>query len=85
MKRTQVYLTRSQKVVLEREARRKGTTVSALIRKFISQNFASGKKEAWRKKEPTMFDVLEDIKKLGVAGPPDLAENMDEYLYGGKE
>ena len=86
MKRTQIYLTKSQKEALEARARRKGTTVSELIRNMINQGLESNQKKTLvRKKEPSMFDVLEEIKKMGFSGPPDLAENLDDYLYGGKK
>jgi len=86
MQRTQIYLTKSQKEQLGRLARRKQTTASALIRKFIGKNLPSKiEKEKGKKKQPALLEVAKEINQLGFSGPSDLAENLDEYLYGGKK
>lgn len=80
--RFQMFIDESQKAALERLQHDSGTSVAELVRKAIN-NFLS---EYRKKKEVPVED--ETIKKLlsvaGICkgGPPDLADSIDEYLYG---
>ncbi|MEK9174546.1 MAG: ribbon-helix-helix domain-containing protein [Patescibacteria group bacterium] len=83
MKRTQIYLPKTQLDVFRKLAGEQKETVSeiirALLRHALEKNLPLGQ---IYKKRPTPFDVLVEVKKLNESGPKDLAENLDRYLYG---
>lgn len=85
MNRTQIYLPKSQQVALKKEAQKRGTTVSAVVRDAIEEKLITNKAPKKQAKYESLLQAAERINKLGEAGPPDLATNMDEYLYGGKK
>jgi hypothetical protein len=84
MIRSQIYFPKTQHDQLRGLASRKRTTISRLVRLFVSQGM-SGQKQPIRKSgAQSLFELLEKVKKLGQYGPKDLASNIDEYLYGQK-
>lgn len=79
--RFQMFIEESQKEALERLQQDSGMSVAELVRTAIN-NFL---KERRKKKEEPVDEITE--KLLSVAGickggPPDLADRIDEYLYG---
>ncbi|TSC97167.1 MAG: hypothetical protein Greene071421_553 [Parcubacteria group bacterium Greene0714_21] len=85
MERTQIYFPKTQIKKLKELAYKKKTTVSELVRDAIDVQYAPQIKAAPRKKEETLVQLAERIRKMGFKGPRDLAANLDDYLYGGKK
>ena len=77
MERTQIYLSREQATALDREARRRGTTRSHLIREAIDQSYVvdpdrgrvlAGLREAagaWRDRAESGADYVERLRSTG--------------------
>lgn len=80
MIRTQVYLPKSQIHQLQKEARKKETTVSELLRRFIAERFEPSLKTTGERE--SLVKTAKRIRAMKAEGPMDLAQNMDEYLYG---
>lgn len=81
MKRTQIYLNENLYQDLEVGARMSSMTVSAYIRKLLSQEiylekFTPGQKQ--KKPKPTELTII--TKKAIKFGKKDLARNFDDYL-----
>lgn len=58
------------------------------IKAVISPAKKKAKKAASKKYKNAgewLQSLIDEAEKLGVAGPPDLASNMDKYLYGEKK
>ena len=90
MLRTQVYLPHSQVRTLKEVATDEGVSMSEVLRRLVNEKFIEREKtmKKHRKKVHTLDRLLalaKKFEKMGVKGPPDLATNMDEYLYGGKK
>ena len=83
MDRTQIYLPKKQLNLLKKEALKRDTTVSYLVREAITKKYSAPVKPL-KARRKTFREMAKEIEKLGAHGPKDLAENMDEYLYGGK-
>lgn len=75
MTRTQVLLDNWQHDFLAALARRKGISVSALLRGWIEE------KAAGMKNQP---DSLLGLAGIVADGAGDVSENVDDYLYGKK-
>lgn len=84
MVRTQIYLPQSQIRALRDIALKRRTSMSCVIRELVDKSLVK-KSASVTSANPMsgLFEALEDIKKMGFKGPPDLAQNMDKYLYGG--
>ena len=88
MIRTQVYLPYSEVGRLKRMASEEETSMSEILRRLIREKLEVGKKptkKAGKKRKHVLDRFLALAKKMKVSGPPDLATNMDEYLYGSKK
>lgn len=83
MRRTQIYLTKSQQMLLRDRAQKYSTTVSEVVRDLIDQGLKQ-KNKTKPKKHESLFEAAQRISRLGANGPKDLAINHDEYLYGKK-
>lgn len=84
MNRTQIYLPKSHLEALRRIARERSETVSGVVRALIRHRVeARPLRRTAQRTARTLFTVLDEIEKLGERGPKDLAQNMDNYLYGG--
>lgn len=81
MNRTQVYLPKSQLTILRKEAQKKDTTVSEVIRTLIQENMVRHKIHSLKKHE-TLIQAAKRINALDTKGPRDLASRVDKYLYG---
>lgn len=83
MHRTQVYFDLETLELLREEAKEKKTTLASVIREKVKKSV----KEKSKKKAKRMnaAEFLEDIeklgKKLGVKGPKDLSQRIDEFVY----
>lgn len=84
MNRTQIYLPKSQQLVLKKEAQKRGVTVSAVIRTIIQEKLLMTKAKKTLPIGESLLVASRRINKLGEKGPRDLAINLDKYLYGGK-
>lgn len=84
MNRTQIYLPKSQRDTLKKLAGERRETVSETIRILLGRELEKIWPPGRSKKRSTLFEVLKEIKKLKRTGPKDLAQNMDQYLYGKK-
>lgn len=85
MIRTQVYLTQKQHALLKKKAHEKNTTFSEELRNLINVAFEVTQKKQKRQNAGNWLRAMvEEAEKLGGGGPPDLASNVDKYLYGGK-
>lgn len=83
MIRTQVYLTPLQHKLLKKKAHEHNSTLSEELRKLIDTTLQITQKQ--KKKQNAgewLLSMAEEAERLGVKGPPDLATNMDKYLYG---
>jgi post-segregation antitoxin (ccd killing protein) len=80
MQRTQIYLSKELHQALHQRARRRGVTISHLIRENLEQEYHQ--KKTGRSKE-----VLRSLAKLGERRswqktPKDLSRKIDEFVYG---
>lgn len=87
MKRTQIYLAPIQHSRLKSLALKKRSSMSEVIRELIDEkldagSLAAGNKSAYRSGGQWLLAQADWAEKVGVSGPPDLAKNMDKYLYG---
>jgi hypothetical protein len=86
MERTQIYLPKKQIKQLKEIAYKRKTTVSDLVRDAVDVQYGVVQPIAQKhKKEETLVEFAERIRKMGFKGPKDLATNLDDYLYGGKK
>lgn len=85
MKRTQIYLPKTQIDALRHLARERNETVSEMVRTLLRRQLeeTDGFRRV-QKQRRTPFDVLREITELDECGPKDLAVNLDKYLYGNK-
>lgn len=84
MNRTQIYLPRKQIEVLRREAARKHTTVSGVIRGVLEERFEPARNAKRERPHETLLEFARRVNLGGKRAPRDLAKNLDKYLYGGK-
>lgn len=80
VKRLNIEIPWEQYEILRREAALRSSTVSAVIRDLIDGLKQPGRK---RRKRPSRDDPFYTMKGT-FAGPSDLAEKHDAYLYGGR-
>lgn len=82
MQRTQVYFEPDILELLRDEARSKKVTLASVIREKVEKTI---KKKKAKKKQMNAAEFLDDIaklgKKLGVKGPKDLSQRIDEFVY----
>lgn len=80
MERTQVYFEPEVLTALREEAIKQKTTLAAIIRKKVKKDL-----KVKRIKKKNAAEVLMDLanlgKKLGVKGPKDLSQKVDEFVY----
>ncbi len=81
MNRTQIYLPQKQIEILRKEAQKKRTTTSEIIRRILREKM---ERMAEHPQKKSLFDAAKRINAKGMKGPRDLASNLDAYLYGGK-
>lgn len=82
MHRTQVYFEPEVLEILREEARRKKATLASVIRaKVVKQiKIKSGRVEKMNAAEA--LDYIAKLgKRLGVKGPKDLSQRIDEFVY----
>ena len=81
MQRTQVYFEPEILEALKEEARRKKTTMASVIRAKVVQGIK--KKQIKRKMNAAeAMDYIAKLgKRLGVKGPKDLSQRIDEFVY----
>lgn len=82
MHRTQVYFEPEILELLRQEAKEKRTTLASVIREKVEKTI---KKKRTKRKQMNAAEFLDDIarlgKKLGVKGPKDLSQRIDEFVY----
>lgn len=83
MNRTQIYLPQRQIEILRKEAQKKRTTTSEIIRRILGERMEKMEKVA-RPQKRSLFSAAKRINAKGTKGPRDLASNLDTYLYGAK-
>ncbi len=87
MQRTQVYFEPEVLDALREEARKRKTTLAGVIREKVERSIKkrSLKREKIAPKKMDAVQFLTDIanlgKKLGVKGPKDLSQRIDEFVY----
>ena len=74
MHRTQILLEEEQYRLLGIEARKKGISVSALVRKLVNRHFQGG-----RQPQP---DPLDSIIGMGSGSGEAVGRDHNRYLYG---
>ncbi len=81
MHRTQVYFEPEVLEILREEARRKKATLASVIRAKVVKGIK--KKQVKRKMNAAEFldDIAKLGKRLGVKGPKDLSQRIDEFVY----
>jgi len=87
MLRTQIYLPYHQVKSLKQTALEERSSVSEIIRGFINKELNEKRttRKTSKKKKHVLDELLALSKKMKICGPPDLATNLDEYLYGDKK
>lgn len=82
MQRTQVYFDSETLELLREEARIKKATLASVIREKVERTV---KKKGAKRKQMNAAEFLNHIaelgKKLGVKGPKDLSQRIDEFVY----
>lgn len=82
MQRTQVYFDPETLELLRQEAEEKEITLARVIREKVEKNI---KKKRARKKQMNAAEALMHLaelgEKLGVNGPRDLSQRIDELVY----
>ena len=82
MDRTQIYLPKKQLNMLKKEAIKRNTTVSSLVREAITTKYSVSTKPQKVRHET----LMEAAKRIGALvskdAPKDLAARVDYYLYG---
>lgn len=79
MHRTQVYFEPEVLEVLREEARKKKTTLAAVIRAKVKKTLP--RKKIAKRKKMNATEALLHIAKHGFKGPKDLASRIDEFVY----
>jgi len=88
MQRAQIYLPKAHIAQLKETARESDTTMSDIVRLLVQTHIVNPRKKGGHCRTPrrTFYEetqgVLRNIEKTGERGPADLAEHMDDYLYG---
>lgn len=88
MHRTQIYLPKTQITYLKEAARNGDTTMSDVVRLLVQTHIVEPRRKKTRSlvKGRTFYyearGVLKNIERTGESGPTDLAERIDDYLYG---
>jgi len=77
MVRTQIYLTQDEHAFLLKEAKNRGTTMAALIRKLVDDRMEI-RDDIWSRN--SLLDAVPD--EDASAEPEDASINLDHYLYG---
>ena len=84
MHRTQVYFEPEILELLRQEAKEKRGTLASVIREKVKKSVGKKRKKA-AVKEKSAAEILLGIaklgKKLGVKGPRDLSQRIDEFVY----
>ena len=82
MHRTQVYFEPEILEILRLEAKEKRTTLASVIREKVEKTI---KKKKIKRKQMNATEALDYIaklgKRLGVKGPKDLSQRIDEFVY----
>ncbi len=76
MHRTQIYLEDGQYELLRARARREGKSLAAVIREILSKHLGAGRDSRGR-------DGFDAVIGIGKGDGSRVAENFEEYLYGG--
>ena len=79
MIRTQVYLPQNLYTQIQLRAAQANQPAAVLIRKYLTDGYKKNFKKGSAKEA-----LLELARHAGKGGPPDLATNHDDYLYGDK-
>ena len=84
MKRTHVYLTDKQKLMIESLAGRHRTPEAEVIRELIDAGLKVQADAQAQDAAPAdaLLALVQLGKRLGVRGPADLSRRHDDYLYG---
>lgn len=82
MHRTQVYFEPEILEILREEAKYKKTTLASIIREKVEKTV---KKKKAKRKQMNAAEALMHLAKLGerlgVNGPKDLSQRIDEFVY----
>lgn len=84
MERTQVYFESEVLDALREEAKKKKTTLAAVIRAKVKKTLPKKKKTKKVKKMNAaefLLSIAELGEKLKVNGPKDLSQRIDEFVY----
>lgn len=84
MERTQLYLPRTYKEALRKEALKRSATVSEVVRLFLRDKMGESASGLLPRAREPLIAAAKRINALGRRGPRDLASRLDAYLYGTK-
>jgi hypothetical protein len=79
MPRTQIYIPKTQAELLRKEAHKKRSTISGVIRELIHIQMQTQNKR--NKKSESLLSAVQKVNKGSKKGPKDLAKRLDNYLY----
>lgn len=79
--RFQMFIEEVQKEALEKIHQDSGMPIAELVRTAIN-NFLSERRKKKEKPVDEITEKLLSIAGICKGGPPDLADSIDEYLYG---
>jgi hypothetical protein len=89
MIRTQIYLTEKQYRVLKEKSHEENESIAGVLRKLVDKEIVQVQDKAASNKKKnvgnTLLAMARRAEKECYSGPPDLASNVDAYLYGGKK
>lgn len=87
MMRTQIYIPQNQLKFLKKIAWQDDISLSETIRRIIDKQLINQSKSTKSEKNigNWLLSLAKRAEKLKIKGPPDLASNLDQYLYGGSK
>lgn len=81
MHRTQVYFEPEVLEMLREEAKEKRTTLASVIREKVEKTIKKKAKRKQMNAAEALMHLAKLGEKLGVNGPKDLSQRIDEFVY----
>ncbi len=81
MHRTQVYFEPEILEMLREEAKKKNTTLASVIRAKVTKDLPKKRKIKQMNAAEALMHLAELGEKMGVKGPKDLSQRIDEFVY----
>ncbi len=82
MTRTTIVLPESLKKRSVAKARAEGISFAAFVRNAVELSVSEPPSSAARRSRLAALESLRSFRKASPTGPEDLAQNLDDYIYG---